>query len=63
MFGCPIITQEPLDSFASNCDWELGRPTGLFLAWFRDSKLSGFTFIQKISQNRSLRPSPGKRRE
>ena len=32
--------------------------TGLFLAWFWDSKLSGSTFIEKNSQNRNLRQSP-----
>ena len=34
VFVCPFITQEPLDRFASKFDCELGRPTGMFLAWF-----------------------------
>ena len=41
LFVCPIITQEPLDWFASNLIWELGRAKKMFLAWFSDSKLSG----------------------
>ena len=35
LFVCPIITQEPMDHFASKFDW------GNVLAWFGDSKLSG----------------------
>ena len=31
------------DQCASNFDRELGRTTGMFLAWFLDSKLSGST--------------------
>ena len=34
LFVCPIITQKIMYWFASNFDWELGRPTGMFLAWF-----------------------------
>ena len=27
---------------------ELGRTSGMFLAWFKSSKLSGLTFIAKV---------------
>ena len=45
MFVSPIIPQEPHDQFASN--FELRRNTEMFLAWFRDSKLSESTVIRK----------------
>ena len=47
LFVCPIITREPFDQFASNFDWG-GKRTEMFLAWFRNSKLSGFTLIEKV---------------
>ena len=31
---------------------ELGRTTGMFLAWLKNSKLSGLTFIEKNKENR-----------
>ena len=37
LFVCPIITQEPLQILIG----ELGRATGMFLAWFWDSKSVG----------------------
>ena len=30
------------------CIGDLGRPTGMFFAWFKDLKLSGSTLIAKI---------------
>ena len=44
MFVSPIIPQEPHDRFASN--FELGRNTEMFLAWFRDAKLSELTLTR-----------------
>ena len=46
-FVCPIIIHEPLDRFASNFVWKLGRTAGIFLIWLLDSKLSGSTFQGK----------------
>ena len=41
LFVFPIITQEPLDRFASNFDWGTWESRRNVLAWFRDSMLSG----------------------
>ena len=38
---------------------DLGKPTGMFLAWFLHFKFSGSTFTVKNSKNRDLRPSAG----
>jgi len=48
LFVCPVITQEPLDRFVSILIEKLGKPTGMSLAWFKDSKLSVLTLIAKI---------------
>ena len=37
LLACLIITHEPLDRFASN--FNQGRTTGMFLAWFKTFKL------------------------
>ena len=50
-FVCPII------NFLNG---ELGRPKGIFLAWFSDSKLSGSIFNGKNIQNRNLRQGESK---
>ena len=46
IFVYPIITQEP--NLPQLLIGKLGRPTGMFLSWFLDSKLSGSTLIAKI---------------
>ena len=50
MFVCPIITRTPLDPFASIFIGELGRPIGLFLASFRNSKRVGPLLYGKIAE-------------
>ena len=47
LFGCPIITLEPLGWFTLNYIGELGWITGLFLAWFKSSRLRRLTFLGK----------------
>ena len=34
LFACPIITQEPLNLLPHFLVWDLGKPMGMFLAWF-----------------------------
>ena len=41
-FVCSIISYKPLDQFASNFDWRI---TGMFLAWFKNSKLISLNFF------------------
>ncbi len=43
MFGCPIRTYESHDQTV-----ELVKTTGMFLAWFKYSKLSGSVLMKKI---------------
>ena len=45
---CTIQNVTDPGLICSNCNCESGRPTGMFLAWFWDSKLSGPTLIAKI---------------
>ena len=40
--------ENPGPRLFSNVDWELGRTTGMFLVLFKNSKLSGFTFMEKV---------------
>ena len=35
LFVFPIITQKPLNQFASNFDWDTRSTTKMFLAWFK----------------------------
>ena len=44
--GCPILTHEPLDRFASNFEWgtEFRRTTLMFLTWLKNSNFSGLTY-------------------
>ena len=37
------ILKNPWTDLPQILIWELGKPTGMFLAWFVDFKLSGFT--------------------
>jgi len=48
MFICPIITGEPLNRLSQILIEDLGWTTGMFLALFWDSKLSGSTLKAKI---------------
>ena len=41
MFVYPIMTREPFDQIDSNLIGKLGRAMGMFLAWFKNVKLSG----------------------
>jgi len=42
---CQIVTQEPHWYICLNLIMELGRATGIFVAWFWDSKMIGSIFI------------------
>ena len=48
LFVSLIITQEPLDRFAYNFNLGIRKSAGMFLAWFKDSKLSESTILAKI---------------
>ena len=54
MFGCPIITQEPRDIFASNFDWVSWETHANVLSLVLGSELIGKIF--KVN-TRSLQPS------
>ena len=43
LFGCPIITLNPLTNLPQILIGKLGRSTGMILAWFKNSKMSGLT--------------------
>ena len=56
----PIRTQEPLSQFTSNLDWKTQEIIDMFLAWFWDSKLSGYRyFYSKDLDSRYNLPSAG----
>ena len=44
----PIITQDPLERFASNFDWGTHEDPYGFLCRFKNSKFSKFTFLGKV---------------
>ena len=48
LFGCPIITHEPLDRFASHFDWELGRTTKMVLAWLAGVTMNWVTWVLMV---------------
>ena len=43
LFICTIKTHEPLTDLTQILIGQLGRTTGVYLAWFKNSKLSGST--------------------